>query len=45
MILMITKQKAKSPSYVTISTTPFHWGVANRLFVCDNAVHTIAYFS
>ena len=26
-------QKAKSPSYVTIRTTPFRWGVANRLAV------------
>ena len=30
---MITMQKAKSPSYVTIRTTPFRWGVANRLAV------------
>ena len=30
---MITMQKAKSPSYVTIRTTPFRWGVANRLTV------------
>ena len=32
-MLMITMQKAKSPSYVTIRTTPFRWGVANRLTV------------
>ena len=30
---MITIQNAKSPSYVTIRTTPFRWGVANRLAV------------
>ena len=30
---MITIQNAKSPSYVTIRTTPFRWGVANRLTV------------
>ena len=32
-MLTINIQNAKSPSYVTIRTTPFHWGVANRLTV------------
>ena len=32
-MLTISIQKAKSPSYVTTSTTPFRWGVANRLTV------------
>ena len=30
---MITKQKLNNASYVTISTTPFQRGVANRLTV------------
>lgn len=41
---MITKQKAKSASYVTICTTPFQRGVANRLFVCGNANINIAHY-
>ena len=32
-MLTISIQNAKSPSYVTIRTTPFRWGVANRLTV------------
>ena len=32
-MLTISIQNAKSPSYVTISATPFRWGVANRLTV------------
>ena len=32
-MLTISIQKAINPSYVTIRTTPFRWGVANRLTV------------
>ena len=32
-MLTISIQKAINPSYVTIRTTPFRWGVANRLAV------------
>ena len=39
-MLTISIQKAINPSYVTISATPFHWGVANRL--TKNAAHHLA---